>query len=147
MCVIHELKCPPVTKWHDEANQKTKTERPAFKWQIFVQGTSLVAQWLRIHLSMQGLWVRFLVRDLRSYLLLLFSCYVMSHSSARPGTAAHQVPLSMGIPRQEYWCGLPFPPPGDLSRPEIKPLSPALQVESLLLGHQGSLRYCMTGGN
>ena len=95
MCVIHELKCPPVTKWHDEANQKTKTERPAFKWQIFVQGTSLVAQWLRIHLSMQGLWVRFLVRDLRSYLLLLFSCYChvplfcKTRDCSPPGSSVH----------------------------------------------------------
>ena len=40
-----------------------------------------------------------------------------------------QVPLSMGFPRQEYWSGLPFPPPGDLLDPEIKsgsPASPAL---------------------
>ena len=28
-----------------------------------------------------------------------------------PWTAAHQAPLSMGLPRQEYWSGLPFPPP------------------------------------
>ena len=32
----------------------------------------------------------------------------------------------MGLPRQEYWNGLPFPSPGDLSHPEIKPVSPAL---------------------
>ena len=38
----------------------------------------------------------------------------------------HQDPLSMGFPRQEYWCGLPFPPPGDLPDPEIQPSSPAL---------------------
>ena len=29
-------------------------------------------------------------------------------------TVAHQAPVSMGFPRQEYWSGLPFPPPGDL---------------------------------
>ena len=39
-------------------------------------------------------------------------------------TLALQVPLSMGFPRQEYWCGLPFLPPGDLSHSRIK-LSPA----------------------
>ena len=37
---------------------------------------------------------------------------------------ACQTPLSMGF--QEYWSGLPFPPPGDLPNPEIKPVSPAL---------------------
>ena len=33
---------------------------------------------------------------------------------------------SMGFSRQEYWSGLPFPPPGDLPDPGIKPTSPAL---------------------
>ena len=39
------------------------------------------------------------------------SCSAMSNS-AIPWTAALQAPLSMGFFRQEYWCGLPFPPPG-----------------------------------
>ena len=38
-------------------------------------------------------------------------------------TVAHQAPLSMGISRQEYWSGLPFPTLGDLSDPGIKPMS------------------------
>ena len=42
------------------------------------------------------------------------------------GLYSRQVPLSMGFPRQEYWSGLPFPPPGDLPDPGIKPESPAL---------------------
>ena len=43
-----------------------------------------------------------------------------------PWTVAHQVPLSMGFPRQEYWNGLPFLSPGDLFNLEIEPLSPEL---------------------
>ena len=43
-----------------------------------------------------------------------------------PWTAAHQAPLSMEFPRQEYWSGLPFPSPGDLPDPEIEPGSLAL---------------------
>ena len=43
-----------------------------------------------------------------------------------PWTVAHQVPLPMGFPRQEYWSGLLFPSPGDLPDPGIKPESPAL---------------------
>ena len=39
--------------------------------------------------------------------------------------------MSMGFPRQEYWIGLPFSSPGDLPDPEIKPMSPALQADSL----------------
>ena len=45
-------------------------------------------------------------------------------------TVARQAPLSMGSPRQEYWSELPFPPPGDLPDPGIKPRSPALQADS-----------------
>ena len=41
-----------------------------------------------------------------------------------PGTIACQAFLSMGFSRQEYWSGLPFPTPGDLPNPEIKPTSP-----------------------
>ena len=47
-----------------------------------------------------------------------------------------QAPLSMEFSRQEYWSGLPFPPPRDLPDPGIKPLSlvsPVLQVDSLPL--------------
>ena len=43
-----------------------------------------------------------------------------------PPTLACQAALSMGFPRQEYWSGLPFPPPGDLPDPRIKSVSPAL---------------------
>ena len=45
-----------------------------------------------------------------------------------PWTLAHQAPLFMGFPRQEYWNGLPCPPPGDLPDPGIKPMSPAVPV-------------------
>ena len=51
---------------------------------------------------------------------------------------ALQAPLSMGFSRQEYWSGLPFPPPGDLPNPGIKPESPKLQAESFPLNHQGN---------
>ena len=43
------------------------------------------------------------------------------------GTVACQAPLSMGFSMQEYWSGLPCPPPGDLPYPGIKPVSPALE--------------------
>ena len=39
---------------------------------------------------------------------------------------AHQAPLSVGFPRQQYWSGLPFSPPGDLPNPGIEPGSLAL---------------------
>ena len=43
-----------------------------------------------------------------------------------PWTVPHQAPLSMGFPRQEYWSGLPFLPPGDLPDPGNEPMSPGL---------------------
>ena len=48
---------------------------------------------------------------------------------------AHQAPLSMAFPRQEYWSGLPFPSPGDLPHPGNEPKSPTLTGRS----KQGSL--------
>jgi len=44
----------------------------------------------------------------------------------------------MGFSRQEYWSGLPFPSPGDLPHPGIKPRSPTLQADSLPVNY----RYC-----
>ena len=71
-------------------------------------------------------------------LLCHFSCLQFLES---PWTEARQTPLSMGFSRQKYWSGLPFPSPGDLHDPGIKPRSlaaPALLVDSLLLNQRGS---------
>ena len=51
---------------------------------------------------------------------------------ATPWTVAHQVPLSMGLTRQECWSGWPLPSPGDLPDPGMEPRSPALQADSWL---------------
>ena len=61
---------------------------------------------------------------------LIPSCGVLSYSvvsnSLRPHGDPYQAPPSMGFSRQEYWSGLPFPPPGDLPDPRTEPVSPAL---------------------
>ena len=67
------------------------------------------------------------------YLLLLL---LLSHFSrvwlfATPWTIAHQTPPSMEFFRQEYWNRLPFPSPGDLPDPGIKPTFPPLQADAL----------------
>ena len=59
------------------------------------------------------------------------SCSVMSNSVTLL-MVTHQVSLSRGLFRQEYWSGFPFPSPGDLPYPGIEPGSPALQADSLL---------------
>ena len=50
---------------------------------------------------------------------------LLSHAQffVAPWTVVHQIPLSIGFPRQEYCSGLPFPPPGDLPDPGIKRVS------------------------
>ena len=66
---------------------------------------------------------------------------------ATPWTVTCQAPLIMGFSRQEYWSGLPFPPPRDLPDPGIKPelhVSSALQADSSPLSHQGSPIYHYT---
>ena len=63
-------------------------------------------------------------------LFVVLSCSVVSNSSI-PWTIADQVPLSMGLSRQEYWSGLPCPPAAYLPNPGIEPRSPTLQVDSL----------------
>ena len=52
--------------------------------------------------------------------------------SNTPWTAVHQASLSVEFSRQEYWSGLPFPSPGNLPDPGIKPRPLALQADSLL---------------
>ena len=63
--------------------------------------------------------------------LLIQSCPCL----VTPRTVAHQAPLSMGFPRQEYWSGLPFPSPWDIPDPGMKPRSPELQEDSFSLSH------------
>ena len=117
-------------------------------------------------LPVQGVWVRTLVRELRSHmpcvhpktskqkLCILFYLLVQEVGCgndgdsilqsrlcvwtlscvwffATPWTIALHAPLSMGFSRQEYFCGLPFPSPGDLPDPGIKSRSPTLQADSL----------------
>ena len=65
---------------------------------------------------------------IQKYCDILSKISTLSHFShaqlfATAWTVAHQVPLSMGFSRQEYWSGLPCPSPGDLPDPGIKPTS------------------------
>ena len=53
----------------------------------------------------------------------MLGCFSHAQLFATLWTVAHEAPLSMGFSRQEYWSGLPYPPPGDLSDPGIKPTS------------------------
>ena len=56
-------------------------------------------------------------------MLVCMRAWSVVSDSETPWTVAHQAPLFMGFPRQEYWSGLPFPSPGDLPDPGIEPVS------------------------
>ena len=71
-------------------------------------------------------------------LLLLFSHSAVFDTFVTPWTVAHQVYLSMGFPRQEYWSGLPFPSPGNLPNSGIKPTSLELGGRCFTTKPQGS---------
>ena len=70
-------------------------------------------------------------------------CLVASNSVI-PLTVDHEVPLSMEFSRQEYWSGLPFPMPGDLSVSGIEPRSPALQADSIPSEPPTTNQYLLT---
>ena len=60
------------------------------------------------------------------------SCSVLFNTLQPHGLGVHQAPLSMEFSRQEYWSGLPFPSPGDLSDPGLEPGSSTLKADYLL---------------
>ena len=73
--------------------------------------------------------------------VLLFSRKAKSNSFGSPWTLAHQPPLSMGFPRQEYCSGLPFPSPGDLPNSGIEPAPPALQMDATIRQKKKKSQY------
>ena len=113
-----------------------------------------MVQWLRLYIPNAGELGSIPGQKTRSYVCVcartcVHTC-VHVHSVTQscptfcdPMACSHQAPLSMEFARQEYWSGLPFPPPGDLPDPGIKPVSPALQADSLLSEPQGSPRSYM----
>ena len=66
-----------------------------------------------------------------SDVLLLLSCFIRVRLCDPTDCSLAGSPLLIEFSRQEYWSGLPFPSPGNLPKPGIKPGSPALQADSL----------------
>ena len=95
-----------------------------------------------------------LIPDIRQVGHILPCAAVLNHFShvqlfATPWAIVRQAPLSTGFYRQEYWSGLPRPPPGGLPDPGIEPVSPmtpALQADSLLLNHLESPHISLGNG-
>ena len=71
-----------------------------------------------------------LLEDMHGWMLSRFSHVQLFEI---PWTVAYRAPLSMRFSREEYWSGLPCPPPGDLPNPGIEFGSPALQAEFFII--------------
>ena len=70
----------------------------------------------------------------------MLSCSVMPDSLQSHGLYPIRLLCPWVFSRQEYWSGLPCPPPGNLPNPGIEPMSPTLQVDSLLSEPPGKLK-------
>jgi len=104
----------------------------------------IVLEQQALHKYLLTSWVNSLLSVLYSFKVAeFFSVYVKKWSEEKslscvrlfvtPWTVAHQAPRSMGFSKHEYWSGLPFPFPGDLPDPGIKPRSPTLDALDALL--------------
>ena len=110
-----------------------------FSWLFIVDGKGFLDCFLKIFIGVQLVYTVVLVSGIQQSEL---ATYIYTHVCVHAQllqlclTLCH-APLSMGFSRQEYWSGFPCIPPGDLPNPGIKPGSPALQVDSLPLSHEG----------
>ena len=88
----------------------------------------------RIHWPKTGAWIFMLILVETGACLLTKGRWVNKKAKAEstPWTEVSRLFCPWGFSRQEYWSGLPCPPPGDLLNPGIKPRYPALQADSLL---------------
>ena len=111
--------------------QENPTDREA--WWAAVQGVAKSWTWLNTHVHIY-VHTHICIHIWKRIFYALCACVLVAQSCltlCNPWTVAHQASLSVGFSRQEYWSGLPCPPPGDLPNPGIKPRSPVLEVGSL----------------
>ena len=105
-----------------EKSEEPEIELPTSTGSAFLKKQESSGKYLLLlYWLCQSLWLRKVKVKLLSHAQLL----------ATPWTVVYQTPPSMGFSRQEYWSGLPFPPPQDLPNPDIEPRSPALQADAL----------------
>ena len=104
------LYSPTLTSRHDTGKTIALT-----RWTI-------VGKVMSLHFNMLSrLVITFLPRSKRLLISWLQSPSAVILDFVTLWTVAHQAPLSRGFSRQEYWTGLPCPPPGDLSDPGSNP--------------------------
>ena len=102
-----------------------RSRTPAATWcQAWWQKHS--GQWGPFHFQLH-----ILSRQIAECPCAVLSRSVISDSLQPHGLQSTRLLCPRGFSRQDYWSGLPCPPPGDLANPGIEPRSPALQVYSL----------------
>ena len=111
-CAEHALRWLPARPLRDSFLKRNRTQRPS-------QGLTMESSQIPSTLC---------YAHLLSHVPLFVTLWAV----------AHQAPLSMGFPRQQYRSGWPYSPPGDLLNPGIEPASPEA-LDSLPLSHRGSL--------
>ena len=145
LTLCNSMDCsPPGSSAHDSSpGRKTGVGGHALLQGLFPTQESKpglpLCRWILYHLNHQGSPVQFSS--------VQFSRSVMSDSLRPHGLQLARLLCPWGFSKQEYWRGLLCPPPGDLPNPGIKARSPALQVGSLPLSHQGSPRSCFPRRN
>ena len=77
------------------------------------------------------MYITYCVLYIIQHVTCMLSCFSHVQVFATLWIVVHQAPLSVVFSQQEYWSGLPRPPPGDLLNPRIEPRSPTLQSDSL----------------
>ena len=120
---ISRVFCP---SWWSSSQFRTLSQHPWVTWDNFPTSL-LTAVGLVLHLDPHCyIWIVLYLFFNGSH-VLLWCDLILSHVRlfATPWTVFHHAPRSMEFSRQEYWSGLPFPSPRDLSDPEIEPGSPA----------------------
>ena len=143
MCSIHLSRdylvhSPPSNPWQQLIFcylYSSAFSRMSYSWNPWV--CSLLKNWSIINRPYYS-------SDKWQYVLVL-SCFSRVWLCAAPWTAACQAPLSMRFPRQEHWSGFPFPPPGDLPDPAIKPGSSALAGRFFTTESPGKPRCIIQG--
>ena len=96
-------------------------------WWAAIYGVAQSRTWLKRFSSMHTMMYSLGHRPPLFYIPVY--CYLLS--CVRLFAWTHQAPLSVEFSGQEYWSGLPFPSPGDLPDPGIKPRYPTFQADSL----------------
>ena len=115
------LPCPPPGDLPYPAIKPMSLMSPALSGGFFITSTT----WEALTHSCPGKYLQLEVKSFEKGLCMCVRTQLLSHVRlfVTPWTAAHQVPQSMGLPRQEHWSGLLYPSPGDLPHPGTEPAS------------------------